>query len=78
MKMSAKSNKRRKLQTTLGKAAEVPKNEEDDVDLAHLRKPIGTSIFGLREVLSLLQTATEEVNLCFTLKVFVVLQNLVT
>lgn len=46
------------LQTTLGKATD---NTEKDVDLSHVQKPINTSVFGLRQVLSLFQTATTEV-----------------
>ncbi|KAJ8971574.1 hypothetical protein NQ314_000628 [Rhamnusium bicolor] len=46
------------LQTTLGKAS---CQNEREVDLSHVRKPIHTSIFGLKQVLSLFQTATEEV-----------------
>ncbi|KAJ8941451.1 hypothetical protein NQ318_016891 [Aromia moschata] len=46
------------LQTTLGKA---PTQAEKEVDLSHVQKPIHTSIFGLRQVLSLFETATEEV-----------------
>lgn len=66
MRMTTKGTARKKkLQTTLGRAAEMPKMEDDDLDLSHLRKPIDTSIFGLREVLSLFETATAEVNIVF-------------
>lgn len=47
------------LQTTLGKASD---NNEKDVDLSHVQKPINTSVFGLKQVLSLFQTATQEVS----------------
>lgn len=60
------SIKKKKLQTTLGKAAETPKSDddvEDQLDLSHLQKPIDTSVVGLRDVLSLLQTATSEVKI---------------
>ncbi|EEZ97246.1 hypothetical protein TcasGA2_TC011044 [Tribolium castaneum] len=53
-----KSKTRKPLETALGKA---PKDSERAADLAHLRKPIETSVFGLKQVLSLLQTATSEV-----------------
>lgn len=63
MKMSTKSVvKKKKLQTTLGKAIEIQKEETGDcLDVAHLKKPIETSIYGLREIVSLLQNATNEV-----------------
>lgn len=59
--MTAKGNVKKKK---LSKAAEeVPQaDEDDDLDLSHLQKPIETSIRGLREAASLLQTATAEVN----------------
>lgn len=56
-KMTLKKNKK-PLKTTLGKA---PSHVEKPVDLSHIQKPINTSIFGLREVLSLFETATNEV-----------------
>ncbi|KAK4883506.1 hypothetical protein RN001_006825 [Aquatica leii] len=57
-KATAKSKNKKPLQTTLGKA---PVCISDEVDLSHVQKPIDTSIFGLREVLTLFKTATEEV-----------------
>lgn len=61
--MAAKNSfKKKKLQTTLGKAVEVPKQDDGHLDLSHLQKPIVTSITGLPDVLSLLQNATAEVH----------------
>lgn len=64
MKTTSKSvvNKKKKLQTTLGKAPEAPKEGTDNVDVSHVGRSIDTSIHGLREVVSLLQNATAEVN----------------
>lgn len=57
--MTGKGRKTRKpLETTLGKA---PKDQEKAYDVSHLRKPITTSIYGVKQVLSLFQTATPEV-----------------
>ncbi|KAJ8919134.1 hypothetical protein NQ315_012119 [Exocentrus adspersus] len=58
--MANKSGKKNKkpLPTTLGKA---PCENEKEVDLSHVQIPINTSVFGLKQVLSLFQTATTEV-----------------
>ncbi|XP_023015680.2 uncharacterized protein [Leptinotarsa decemlineata] len=57
--MTNKTTKKGKkpLQTTLGKAS----LGEKEVDLSLVGRPIDTSIFGLKQVLTLFQTATEEV-----------------
>ncbi|XP_076252461.1 uncharacterized protein LOC143191361 isoform X2 [Rhynchophorus ferrugineus] len=57
--VSHKNQKKAKkpLETSLGKAS--TKSTEDD--LSHLRKPIATSITGIKQLLSLLETATIEV-----------------
>lgn len=59
---------KRPLQTSLGKAP--GHNDKEEVDLSHVKKPIDTSIFGLSQVLSLLQTATEEVNILLMVSFF--------
>ncbi|KAF2894530.1 hypothetical protein ILUMI_11658 [Ignelater luminosus] len=57
---AASKNKNKKpLETTLGKAPAYITDEP--IDLSHIRKPIDTSIFGLKQVLTLFETATEEV-----------------
>ncbi|XP_017787183.1 PREDICTED: zinc finger protein 800 [Nicrophorus vespilloides] len=53
----SKYKAKKQLQTTLGKA---PK-KYTSVDISHLRKPIDTSVIGLRQVLHLFETATNEV-----------------
>lgn len=60
-KSTSKKSKPTVLNTTLGKA---PVGEED-VDISVVWKPIDTSIFGLREVLDLFTTATNEVWIYF-------------
>lgn len=68
MKLKSKNtvNKKKKLQTTLGKAAETPneKDNDDDVDISHVGRSIDTSIHGLQEVVTALQNATTEVTIC--------------
>jgi hypothetical protein len=54
-----KNKTKKQVETSLGKA---PKDAEKGPDLSHLRKPISTSVFGLKQVLSLFQTATSEVD----------------
>nr|XP_022919308.1 uncharacterized protein LOC111428132 [Onthophagus taurus]XP_022919309.1 uncharacterized protein LOC111428132 [Onthophagus taurus] len=51
---------KKRVSTTLGKAPSL-NNRDSETDLSTIRKPINTSIFGLRQVLSLFETATEEV-----------------
>ncbi|KAJ3640783.1 hypothetical protein Zmor_027325 [Zophobas morio] len=46
------------VETSLGKA---PKDAEKGPDLSHLRKPIATSVYGLKQLVALFQTATPEV-----------------
>lgn len=54
-----RSKHKKPVQTTLGRA---PQNGNGEfLDLSHLRKPIDTSLFGLTQVLSLFETATDEV-----------------
>lgn len=58
--MASKNNKgkiKKPLGTTLGKGT----NQEDDIDLSHIQKPIHTSVFGLKEVFELFKNATSEV-----------------
>lgn len=50
---------RKPIETTLGKAAVKPKEKENDI--SHLRKPIETSVSGIKQILSILETATNEV-----------------
>ena len=72
-KTAYKGKKKKPLKTTMGKA--LVTNEVEKVDLSHIRRPIETSLFGLRHALSLFDTSTEEVNaflsqiflLCFTM-----------
>lgn len=55
--MSKASKKLKKpLDLPLGKAI-----SHKDVDLSHVRLPIDTSVLGLKHVLTLLETATNEV-----------------
>lgn len=64
MKNTSKSvvNKKKKLQTTLGKAPELQKEDSDDeVDVSHVGRAIETSVHGLQQVVSLLKNATAEV-----------------
>lgn len=58
--VSHKNQKKAKkpLETSLGKASTKPSED----DLSHLRKPIVTSITGIKQLLSLLETATTEVS----------------
>ncbi|KAK5650805.1 hypothetical protein RI129_001834 [Pyrocoelia pectoralis] len=61
---AALKNKTKKpLETTLGKA---PTNGNEQIDLSHIGKTIHTSLFGLRQVLALFETATEEVQAYIT------------
>ncbi|CAG9859186.1 unnamed protein product [Phyllotreta striolata] len=57
MKQSKKT--KRPLQTSLGKAP--CQNDKEEIDVSHVRKPIETSIYGIQQVLLLLETATDEV-----------------
>lgn len=69
MKMTSKSVvKKKKLQTTLGKAIETPEEQNDDVDVSHVGRPIATSIYGLRDAVALLQNATPEVKTTYITK----------
>lgn len=61
-KMVRNKNKKH-LEGTLGKAPSTKNN--DSIDLSHVRKPIDTSVFGLSHVLSLFETATDEVSLLY-------------
>lgn len=66
MKTTSKSvvNKKKKLQTTLGKAPEAPKEGSDEeVDVSHVGRSIETSVHGLHQVVSLLKNATAEVTI---------------
>ncbi|GJQ73029.1 hypothetical protein Trydic_g1663 [Trypoxylus dichotomus] len=56
---SGNRSKKKIVYTTLGKAPQS--NETETIDLSHLRKPIDTSLFGLSQILSLFETATDEV-----------------
>lgn len=58
--MASKNKSRKLLETTLGKASSST-GKDETLDLSHLRKPIETSIFGLTQVLTLFETATDEV-----------------
>lgn len=59
-KTGNKSKSKKCIKTTLGTSKPCNINE-NIVDDSHVRGPIHTSIFGLREVLSLFTTATDEV-----------------
>lgn len=59
--MASKSKSRKPVETTLGRARPSG-GKEGTIDLSHLRKPIETSVFGLKQVLTLFETATEEVS----------------
>lgn len=62
---AALKNKTKKpLETTLGKAST---NSHEQIDLSHVGKTIHTSLFGLRQVLDLFETATEEVCINYTI-----------
>lgn len=56
---TTKNKNKKPLETTLGKAPVYTADEL--IDLSHIRKPIDTSIFGLKQVLTLFETATDEV-----------------
>lgn len=58
-KTAYKGKKKKPLKTTMGKA--LVTSEVEKVDLSHIRRPIETSLFGLRHALSLFDTSTEEV-----------------
>uniref|UniRef100_A0A1Y1MYT8 C2H2-type domain-containing protein n=1 Tax=Photinus pyralis TaxID=7054 RepID=A0A1Y1MYT8_PHOPY len=61
---AALKNKTKKpLETTLGKAST---SSHEEIDLSHVGKTIHTSLFGLRQVLALFETATEEVQAYIT------------